>query len=131
MTITLTEAQHRLNTLIETQGDVVRGGYGVNCRYFNDDGTPSCIVGEAFAAELTKAGVRPSEGANQDSVQGLVNHGLLDMEPLALDYLTYAQEAQDTGDNWATAVDIAEQAISSVITERIEFAVAAEQLALF
>lgn len=109
MTITLTEAQHRLHTIVESEGKIVRGGRGVNCRYFNDDMTPSCLVGTAFASELTEAGVTPADSSNEDNVQGLVDHGLIAIEPLALDYLTWAQDSQDSGNPWRTAVQAADE----------------------
>lgn len=133
MTITLAEAQHRLHTLIESQPTKVAGGTGMTCMYFGQDGQPSCIVGHAFPTELAEAGVEYGNSDNENSITGLVGDLLIDIEPLALDYLTIAQEQQDSGLTWASAVTIADSFLANVLADEIaEAVVVAEdgQLAL-
>lgn len=111
MTITFAEARHRLQTIVESQGDVVRGGEYVTCSYFNHDGTPQCLVGEAFAAELTQAGVQFGSESNKYGVTELSDEGLIEIEELAVTYLDAAQSQQDLGANWAAAVMYAETVV--------------------
>lgn len=113
-TITLTEAQHRLHTIAESEGNVVRGGENVSCMYFSPDGVPSCLVGRAFEAELRELGVEYGNWLNEDNVLVLRDNGL-SIEDDALEYLTDAQSAQDSGDTWSQAVAKADEHIAGFL----------------
>lgn len=115
MTITLTEARHRLESLALHQPDMVAGGDGTSCAYFHYDGKPFCIVGAAFESELKEVGVHEDSYLNEDSVQGLVSAEVLDIEPEALVYLEAAQEQQDQGMPWGEAVPYAEKIVTDSI----------------
>lgn len=115
MTITLTEAQHRLQSIVLHQPNVIRGGDNVSCSYFNPDGTAQCLVGEAFAVELHEAGIMHDSYGNETSFSDLVAEGFVEAEEFAVIYLDAAQAQQDLGATWGNSVAYAE----SLLAERL------------
>lgn len=126
MTITLVEAQHRLNTLAEMfpyKKGVQPDG---NCAYFEYDNSPSCIVGHALASEFQAAGIVYGSFENTDAIGSTSVLAKVDIEPLAVNYLSTVQEQQDFGIPWAEAVKYADIAIAEEIADLVsgtEFAI--------
>jgi hypothetical protein len=86
------------------------------CQYLNEDGSPSCIVGNA----LMRLGVTrlPRHGTGSPSAYTLLVATDYGPEPVALaDERTarlfeWAQHVQDDGTPWGEAVRLAKEAIS-------------------
>lgn len=83
------------------------------CRYFNEDGSPSCIVGHVFSYVLIDEDQRRLD--IQEMWNGLVV-GKVDnqipnlMDSEALGILARAQRAQDRLEQWGDALDWARRA---------------------
>lgn len=112
--IKLPEARERLRKTVAGREDykyprATRSGGSGNCVYFEDDGTPSCIVGHAFADVLRAVAV-DGDSYNAEPVSALP----LDFTKRALAYLNAAQTAQDGGQPWGEALEAAEAAVTSV-----------------
>lgn len=87
------------------------------CRYFNEDKTPCCIVGGAFEkhgithdtfVEISERGERSYEDLNQWTGISCDIFGYVGVEvdsQDALDKLAEIQIAQDTGSSWKEAVE--------------------------
>lgn len=116
--ITLAEARHRLESLALHQPDKVAGGDAITCRYFEYDGSPSCLVGHAFAEELKTAGIVFGTWENEDGINSRSILEKISIEPDAVTYLSIAQEQQDFGQTWGDAVKLADERIDSVLAER-------------
>ena len=77
------------------------GSYG--CAYFQQDGTPSCLVGHVIAYKgLTKGLLGVWNGSDVDL---LVERGFLDLDERAQWLLANAQNLQDNGKSWGEALD--------------------------
>ncbi len=86
-------------------------GYAT-CRYVNEDGSPSCIVGVAFAEEIAAAGITFGAARNTDGILALLRYELTDL-PLtakAISFLFNLQNAQDNGATWGEAITTAKEA---------------------
>lgn len=109
MTITLDVARERLKAVVPLDSrnheDLTSPE---RCQYFELDGSPSCIIGHAFADELRAAGVEAGTDHNGQGIDFLVRQGLLRIEQDALRYLVGVQTDQDGGMPWAEAVEDAE-----------------------
>lgn len=93
-----------------------RGSTGDGCRYFENDGSPSCIVGHLLAkrgvtydALLTlKFGAEMNEST---SASGLVGARVIDLDPsqadLLREFLVDVQALQDMGVAWGKAFSVA------------------------
>lgn len=112
--ITLDVARERVKATIAGREDYVyprsraAGGDG-KCVYFEADGTPSCLIGQAFADELRKAD--PDFDYNTEGVAALPD-GLFDLP--AVHYLSRVQDKQDTGWTWGNAVQDAEYVVPDI-----------------
>lgn len=85
-------------------GQPIPGSYKT-CQYVNEDGSPSCVVGCAFATEINRAGITYTSFSNQIPVTALFHEALdLRMTRKATDFLREVQTAQDTGATWAEAL---------------------------
>lgn len=85
-------------------GEPIEGHYKT-CEYVNEDGSPSCVVGCAFATEINRAGIRHGSSGNVVPSTTLVHEFLgLRMTRKAQDFLRAVQTSQDTGATWAEAL---------------------------
>ena len=91
------------------------------CSYA-DTFAPSCLVGHI----LHRLGWSVDELYELDCVDGLSgpmpilwlkNHGFVDLELNAGDYLAYLQNAQDGGQTWSRALEIAETRLRETSAE--------------
>lgn len=75
--------------------------------YFDYDGKPSCLVGWI----LFYAGAEPFPFCeeNEADVEELVLNGVLDANGDTVEYLGLLQAAQDLGNSWGEAFEIAEK----------------------
>lgn len=72
------------------------------CIYFNEDGSPSCIVGTALAVELVEAGINCGTSTNEGGIYTLIQSGIR-LTPRAAYFLQAVQGAQDEGATWREA----------------------------
>lgn len=121
--ISLDEARARVKAAIAGREDYVyprslsAGGDG-RCVYFEDDGAPSCLVGQAFADELRK--VDPANDFNHEGVAELAV-GFPDLfDKKTVQYLQLVQDKQDTGWPWKAAVENAEGAVPDIEADQFD-----------
>lgn len=109
LTITYDEAKADLLELADERPDFVYEPPSGVCRYFADDGSPSCIVGYVFA----KHGIQPDQlvkqstqrNLNENAAVGLLrDEGLITCDDATATLLAYAQDEQDNGHSWGPAV---------------------------
>lgn len=80
------------------------------CFYFNPDGSPSCIVGQALASELAAAGVRHGRSSNTHGVlQLLARDVTIPLTEKAVRFLWRLQSQQDLGATWGDALAYAKR----------------------
>lgn len=81
------------------------------CVYLEDDQTPSCLVGQAFALDIVEVGITPDDQVNQDSVATLFVTSPLgeryQVTRKAARFLAQVQGEQDTGIPWGQAIETA------------------------
>lgn len=110
------EAINLLDTAVTMKGrDYVYPTPGT-CVNWNDDGTPSCIVGHVLhylgaTPELTGEGT-----AMQTCETFFYRQGTVVFTPAAITVLRVAQSVQDNGGTWGLAYDTA-QSISGTLSE--------------
>lgn len=111
MTVTLADAKERIRKFAEEKPEFVYerptvrisdGSAVAMCRYFTEDGEPSCIVGHAFADELRQIGGWV-EGRSAYSVFS----SDIDADRAAANFLADVQVQQDTGVPWGAAYQYA------------------------
>ena len=83
------------------------------CRYLENDNSPSCIVGAAFHAEIRDVGISADHPLNVTGVGSLFQEALWDRYQLthrAYHFLATLQNHQDGGKPWGEAIQLAEEA---------------------
>lgn len=113
-TITFEQAVERVKAEVDGRPDFVYtpigdSEFGKTCVYFTDDGQPSCLVGAAFAPELTEADVILNH--NEDGISTLIDNGILSATTKARDFLESVQANQDGGSPWGLALQYALESI--------------------
>lgn len=115
--ITFEIARDRIKAVAEERPDYVNAVPSIDeeteepsdrfeeCFYFNEDGSPSCIVGTAFAVELTERDVHAGAVANKTGIIGLVWGHKLALTPRAAYFLQIVQEEQDEGATWSATFE--------------------------
>ena len=92
---------------------------GGTCKYVLDDGTPACIVGEAFV----RSGVEPKHlKKNADAIEitnDLRRDGIQNISPEVSTALYLAQCAQDAGINWGVALAKFEKELDTRSKEQV------------
>lgn len=105
--ITFDEAKSLIQRAIDEKGAdyVYPEAWSINCRYFNGDGSPSCIVGHV----LHYAGVDGNDwygtDNNESNVHNLAEDGVLALADATRILLGVAQARQDHGATWDEAMD--------------------------
>lgn len=103
ITITADEARELLQRAVNEKGADYVYPERFNCRYFNEDGGPSCIVGH----------VLDYKGLTLDDVPGVENtaalltirgDGVIKCDDLTSRALQEAQNVQDCGEPWGYAL---------------------------
>ena len=112
ITITAAEARELLTRAVEEKGaDYVYPrsvDEALGCAYFEDDGTPSCIVGHVLAYKGVTLETLPlPDFDNNASVWALQRSGFLEADDRASEALRRAQGRQDGGGDWGEALSIA------------------------
>lgn len=79
-------------------------GASEDCVYL-DNGNPSCLVGHA----MIRLGMPADELAMLEGFSPDMQVGAFGVSPKAASALTEAQDAQDKGETWATALEAAEK----------------------
>lgn len=103
VTITAAEARELLTRAVEEMGaEYVYPDPG-HCRYFNDDGTPSCLVGHVLAYKGVAAVTFADRIDNETTVDGL-RSWMLTADDRTARALRAAQAKQDSGEDWGTAL---------------------------
>lgn len=78
---------------------------GARCKYFENDGTPSCIVGHVLARYgLTLEELTDVHNAWTTPAK-LLDLGLISTTPRVIELLAVAQGKQDFGSPWRVALD--------------------------
>lgn len=103
-----------IHKVVEEKGeDYIYPGWGATCVYANKDGSPSCLVGHVIAAlspedfervveyENYEIGV---EGGGDTDIKSVVSALDLGISERATQALREAQNAQDMGNKWGTAL---------------------------
>ncbi len=117
--ITYADAVARVEKVAEGREDYVNaesngeGGFKT-CRYLNKDRSPSCIVGQAFHAEIIEAGLDYTDAMNRRAVGQLIQQvlaGRVQVTHKALRFLENVQGSQDGGATWGNAIDSAKSYI--------------------
>lgn len=120
LTLSYEETKNLLTAAVEEKG----ADHSVSCHYYEEDGTPECIVGQVFAAkgiglaQLMDAyneawngrpeglyhGFNQNEG-NTEEIGNLIDLGVVEVEdPRTCTLLIVAQARQDTGEAWGDAL---------------------------
>ena len=107
MTITFDEAVARVSAVVSERPDFIyktkeTGDHAYTCVYFEGDGTPSCLIGVAFAEELNEVDV--IDGHNDDGIDKIIDNGLLSATDKAKDFLSSVQCNQDAGSSWSISL---------------------------
>lgn len=106
--ITLAVAKQRLAATVEQYGAEHKPAD--RCQYFkkdvNGEQVPLCIIGAAFTDELSEAGISTDRG-NGESVYKLAEIGTIPATERAALFLSSAQDRQDAGLTWGSAVEFA------------------------
>lgn len=106
--ITFDTAYARVKAVADERPDHTTGSDDfANCHYFEEDGSPSCLVGMAFADVLYAGGVDQDSHLNDEGVGSLVENGVLPLTQKAYYFLSSAQSTQDNGGVWRDATDSA------------------------
>ena len=106
-TLTAEQVVQDLRELVAEYGEnhvYSRAGQALGCRYFEDDGSPSCGVGHVFA----KHGVTLDDlvGINTGTaVLTVVADDVIDISPEGVRILDLFQSRQDEGIPWGPALD--------------------------
>ena len=118
--ITKTKALQLLKNAVERKGaDYVYPSVG-NCKYVVNKTKPSCLVGEA----LLEAGVPPSrlygQPINKLRIDGIVDRLGDDVviDRGAVQVFGDAQDQQDTGETWGTALKAARRRAREIAKSR-------------
>jgi len=117
------EAKRLIEEAIAEKGEnYVYPEWGGVCRYFESDGTPSCIVGHALAKLSVTldmlAAERPDDELSPDGLNSyacvpiLAARGVIDIDDKTCTLLYAAQNAQDTGLTWREAYEAGLEAAS-------------------
>jgi hypothetical protein len=104
-TIEFSEALNSLNKAVAKKGEdyVYRSG---RCRYFEDDGGPSCLVGWVLADKgVTKADLDARGNVNSEGLDSLFRSGLVEADDRTRRLLSEAQAANDGRTAWGRAMD--------------------------
>lgn len=88
-------------------------GGTVHCYYYEEDKTPSCIVGHVFE-DLGLEASRILDGYNNATVNSAMAHAFpeLQVSPEAFEVLKTAQFIQDDGKSWGDALIAAKEKYS-------------------
>lgn len=84
-----------------------KGKHTVDCQYFENDGSPSCLIGYGLAGVgYTKndlENMNPNGRANYEVCSKIMP--ILGFHPGVVKAARYSQISQDQGDNWGKAID--------------------------
>lgn len=108
--ITKDEARTLLAEVVAEKGrDYVypRANSGDGCVYFESDGSPSCIVGHVLAKKGATLAQLEDLALNGHAVETLFHEGIVLADHATRGALTRAQDIQDGGSTWGTALNAA------------------------
>lgn len=97
-----------LEEIVKGREDYIYERAGNSCFYFNDDNTPSCLVGHYLAKlgldpEVLQGVMNTEEIVSQRIIERLMNAGI-EFTPNAIRVLDRAQLHQDCGGTWGSAL---------------------------
>lgn len=112
-TLTVEKAHELLKRAVAEKGEdyvyqpETVGTYNRRCRYFGPEGAPSCIVGHVLA--YMGVSIDPESYENRVGVWTLGQEELLRADAAAIEALSVAQDVQDMGGPWGSALREFEQ----------------------